>query len=250
MTRKASADKSDERIVIGRALMNACRFRHAGIASRLLERSVALDPDLGRRIDRWQGRQAFVEFLIQHPGSHWSGGPTEGREKTPWEAFVIRQLTSALDDDDLPAFRRWLEEEPWVLQPSFVHVQVGLIGRACYGKNREPFIAALLERDPALLRIEPPPRSSGHRLGARLRKCAPLPLLTRIWPLPDDLPHAAGTGNAAAVARWFDATGQPVLGSLTHHHPGSDPSFKACRPGLGTSDHAAGVWTSRSRGRF
>ena len=59
----------DERIVIGRALMNACRFKHAGIALRLLERAIALDPDLGRRIDRWQGRQAFVEFLIQHPGS-------------------------------------------------------------------------------------------------------------------------------------------------------------------------------------
>jgi hypothetical protein len=54
----------DERIVIGRALMSACRFRHAGVALRLLERAVALDPDLGRRIDRWQGRQAFVEFLI------------------------------------------------------------------------------------------------------------------------------------------------------------------------------------------
>src|SRR3989442_463870 len=104
---------SDEQIVIGRALMNACRFRHTGVASRLLERSVALDPDLGRRIDHWQGRQAFVEFLIQHPGSHWSGGPTEGRERTPWEAFVIRQLTSALDGNDLPAFRRWLQDEPW-----------------------------------------------------------------------------------------------------------------------------------------
>jgi hypothetical protein len=48
-------------------------------------------------------------------------------------------------------------------------------------------------------------------------------MLTRIWPLPDDLPHAAGTGNAAAVARWFDATGQPVLGSLGRHYPANDP---------------------------
>jgi hypothetical protein len=96
------ADGPDARIVIGRALMNACRFRHAGVASRLVERSVALDPDLGRRIDRWQARQAFVEFLIQHPAS-WA---TEGPETTPWQAFVIRQLTSALDGNDLPAFRR------------------------------------------------------------------------------------------------------------------------------------------------
>ena len=219
----------DERIVIGRALMNACRFKHANVALWLVERSVALDPDLGRRIDGWQSRQAFVEFLIQHPAS-WA---TEGPETTPWQAFVIRQLTSALDGNDLPAFRRWLQDELWVLQPSFVHVQIVMIQRACWQKNREPFITALLDCDPALLRIEPPPRSSAlvHALdygNARL-----LPVLTRIWPLPDDLPHAAGAGNATAVARWFDATGQPILESLARHHPGSDPNFKAADLGWG-----------------
>src|ERR1043166_7190313 len=222
-----------ERIVIGRALMNACRVKHTGIALRLLERSIALDPDLGRRIDGWRGRQAFVEFLIQHPGSDWNGGPAEGREEAPWEAFVIRQLTSALDDDDLPAFRRWLEEEPWVLQPSFVQDQAGLIGRASYGKNREPFIATLLEYGPALLGIKPPPRSSAIVWALDYGNAHLLPLLTRIWRLPADLPHAAGTGNAAAVARWFDATGQPVLGSLAHHRPGNDPDFKAADLGWG-----------------
>ena len=219
----------NERVVIGRALMNACRFKHTNVALWLVERSVALDPDLGRRIDGWQSRQAFVEFLIQHPAS-WA---TEGPETTPWQAFVIRQLTSALDGNDLPAFRRWLQDEPSVLQPSFVHVQIVMIQRACWQKNREPFITSLLDCDPALLRIEPPPRSSAlvHALdygNARL-----LPVLTRIWPLPDDLPHAAGAGNATAVARWFDATGQPILGSLAHHHPGSDPNFKGADLGWG-----------------
>lgn len=219
---RARLDEPNERIVIGRALLSACRFRHARVALLLLERAIALDPDLGRRIDRWQGRQAFVEFLIQHPGILW-----QGPETTPWEALVVLQLTSALDDDGLPAFRRWLEDEPWVLQPSFVHVQVGLIERASYGKNREPFIAALLEYDPALLRIKPPPRSSAIVWALDYGNAHLLPLLTRIWPLPDDLPHAAGTGNVAAVAWWFDASGQPVLGSLAQHHPGSDPNFKA-----------------------
>ncbi len=135
------AEGPDERIVIGRALMNACRFRHAGIASRLLERSVALDPDLGRRIDRWQGRQAFVEFLIQHPGSYWSGGPTEGPETTPWEAFVIRQLTSALDGNDLPAFRRWLRGRT-VGAPTIVRARADCDDRARQlGENGEPFIS-------------------------------------------------------------------------------------------------------------
>lgn len=219
----------NERVVIGRALMNACRFKHTNVALWLVERSVALDPDLGRRIDGWQSRQAFVEFLIQHPAS-WA---TEGPETTPWQAFVIRQLTSALDGNDLPAFRRWLQDEPWVLQPSFVHVQIVMIQRACWQKNREPFITALLDCDPALLRIEPPPRSSALVHALDYGNAHLLPVLTRIWPLPDDLPHAAGAGNATAVARWFDATGQPILGSLGRHYPGSDPNFKADDLGWG-----------------
>jgi hypothetical protein len=190
---------------------------------QLLERSVALDPDLGRRIDRWHSRQAFVEFLMQHPGSHWSGGPTEGPETTPWEAFVVRQLTSALDSHDLPAFGRWLQEEPWLLQPSFVHVQVGVIERACWGRNKEPFITALLEREPALIGTEPAPPSAAIVFALAYGNTHLVAVLTRIWPLPDDLPHAAGIGDAAAVARWFDAAGHPVLGSPAHHYPASDP---------------------------
>ena len=226
---KASADKPDARMVIGTALMNACRFRHAGIASLLVERSVALDPDLGRRIDRWQGRQAFVEFLIQHPASsaEW------GVEMTPWEAFAFRQLTRALDNNDLPAFGRWLQDEPNVLQPSFVNLQLAMVERACWEKNREPFITALLERNPALLRTDPPPPSSAIVHALSYGNAHLVRVLTRIWPLPEDLPHAAGTGNAAAVASWFDANGKPALGSLAHHYPGNDPLFKGADLGWG-----------------
>ncbi len=227
---RARLDESpEERNLIGRALLSACRFGHAGVALQLLERAVALDPDLGRRIDRWQNRQAFVEFLIQHPGSLWQKGP----EMEPWGAFVVLQLRSALDNDDLSAFRSWLEDEPWVLQPAFVHVQTGLIGPASYGKKKDAFIATLLERDPALLRIKPPPPSSALAWALDYGNAHLLPMLTRIWPLPDDLPFAAGVGNTAAVARWFDASGKPALGSPAHHHPGSDPDFNATDLGWG-----------------
>jgi hypothetical protein len=98
---------------------------------------------------------------------------------------------------------------------------------ACYEKDRAPFIVALLERDPAILHADPPPTSTWSLIVQALSygNSHLVPLLTRIWPLPDDLPHAAGMGDAAAVARWFDAAGRPVLGPLTHHYPHSDPQF-------------------------
>lgn len=214
------AERVDQQIVIGRAMLSACRFRHTGVALRLLERAIALDPDLGRRIDRWQSRPVFVEFLIQHPGALW-----QEPETTPWRTFVILQLASARDRADLTAFRRWLDDEPWVLQPSFTHVQAALIMPACYEKDREAFIVTLLDSDPALLHAEPPPPSPCIVQALSYGNARLIPLLTRIWPLPNDLPHAAGVGDAAAVARWFDGQGRPVLGSLEHHYPGSDPQF-------------------------
>jgi hypothetical protein len=50
-----------------------------------------------------------------------------------------------------------------------------------------------------------------------------LPLLTPIWPVPDDLPHTAGIGDFARVKRWFDDAGRPRLGSLAQHHPTNHP---------------------------
>jgi hypothetical protein len=222
------AEGLDERIVIGRALMSACRFKHRGIALRLLDRAIALDPDLGRRIDRWQGREAFVDFLMQHPGVLWHARP----EATLWEAFVFEQLGFALTNNDLPAFQRWLDDEPWVLQPRFVDAQNRFLVPASY-LNREAFIVALLERDPALLHAELPTGSSPIIQALSYGNAHLVPLLTRIWPLPDDLPHAAGTGNAAAVARWFDDTGKPALGSLSLHYPHSDPQFPRADLGWG-----------------
>jgi ankyrin repeat protein len=213
----------DDHIVIARSTMSACRFRHAAVALLLLERAIALEPELGRRIDRWQNRQAFVEYLIQHPGALWH----MRSETTLWEAFVQLQLGGARDRNDLPAFQRWLDDEPWVLQPSFMHAQIDLMLPACYEKNREAFIVALLDRDPALLHADAPPASRWPLLVQALSHGNGhlVPLLTRIWPLPHDLPHAAGVGDAAAVARWFDTSGRPALGSLANHYPHSDPQF-------------------------
>jgi hypothetical protein len=49
-------------------------------------------------------------------------------------------------------------------------------------------------------------------------------MLTPIWPLPDDLCHAAGVGDFARVRVWFDEAGRPRLGSLGQHYPANDSS--------------------------
>ena len=108
-----------------------------------------------------------------------------------------------------------------------------MIERACWSKHRESFITGLLEYGPALLRTDPPPPSSAVVHALSYGNAHLVPTLTRIWQLPDDLPHAAGTGNFAAVRHWFDATGQPVLGSLAHHYPGNDPLFNGADLGWG-----------------
>ena len=220
--RDDAEEQYNERSLIDRSLMTACRFEHAEVALQLLERAIALDPERGRRVDRSQGRAAFVEFLTRQPSILW-----QEPEMTPWQTFVALQLAHARDGNDLPAFRRWLDAESWVLGPSFVQLQTGLLLPACYEKDREAFIVALLERDPALLHADPPPAARSSLIAQALSygNAHLIPHLTRIWPLPNDLPHAAGVGNAAAVKRWFDASGQPVLGALSQHYPHSDPHF-------------------------
>ena len=44
----------------------------------------------------------------------------------------------------------------------------------------------------------------------------------RIWPLPHDLPHAAGIGDLTAVKGWFDEAGKPLLGDLANHSPANN----------------------------
>jgi hypothetical protein len=46
-------------------------------------------------------------------------------------------------------------------------------------------------------------------------------LLTRIWRVPDDLPHAAGMGHLARVQEWFDSAG--AVRNLDNQYPYNDP---------------------------
>ena len=48
---------------VNEAFVCACRFDHEAVASLLLERSIALDPELGKHIDGSAGRVAFIKAL-------------------------------------------------------------------------------------------------------------------------------------------------------------------------------------------
>ena len=145
------------------AFMSACRFKHTAVALLLLDRCIALDADLGRQIERWQGRAAFVAYLCEHY-------PTGAGSTPPWRTFVMRQLVEAMDEDRLPAFAGWLQDQPWLLAEDCSGFQVELLERAAE-KNRGAFIEALLDLGPAVLKR--------HRKCRRLRSFAHSTTATR-----------------------------------------------------------------------
>ena len=95
-----------------------------------------------------------------------------------------------------------------------------LIGNATLN-GRGEFVTALLDLDPAILRHQPPPPSQAIEFAVTYAHTDLIPVLTRIWPLPDDLPHAAGMGDLSRVKRWFDESGAPALGDAKNHYPAS-----------------------------
>jgi hypothetical protein len=199
----------------------ACRFKHEPVASLLLDRSVSLNAELGRQIDRSVGRAAFIRSLIEKASVDFGTATTIG----PWRTFVTGQLLAAIHEGDEAAFVGWLQREPWLLGDEFVWLQKQLIETATLN-DRESLIQALFERDPSILRRQPPPSSSALEIAFTYAKTHLLPLLTRIWPVPDDLAHAAGSGDLARVKRWFDDSGYPALGDLEQQYPRTSPHLR------------------------
>jgi hypothetical protein len=212
--RTALAENGNDPATVNEAFVCACRFDHKAVASLLLERSIALDPELGTHVDGSLGRLAFIEYFIEkRPGQATAVGP--------WKAFVMERVRRAAHDDDVAAFVSAVQQGRWLLGEAYVEFQAGLIGVATLN-DRGEIITALLDLDPALLRRQPPPHSQAIEFAFTYARTHLIPLLTRIWPLPDDLPHAAGMGDLARVKHWFDESGAPALGDLDHHYPYND----------------------------
>jgi hypothetical protein len=216
---RAALDENGNHLAtVNEGFICACSFEHEAIASLLLDRSIALDPELGKHVDASLGRPAFIRYFIEKGSVGFAHATAVG----PWKAFVMGQIKRAVHDRDLTAFVYGLQREPWLLGDAFVWFQAELIGVATLN-DREEFIVALLDLDPALLRRQPPPPSQAIEFAFTYANTHLLPVLTRIWPVPDDLPHAAGMGNLSRVKHWFDESGAPALGDLGNHYPYNDP---------------------------
>jgi hypothetical protein len=213
--RTALNENGNDLVAVNEAFLHACSYEHEAIASLLLERSIALDAELGKHVDEIGGRFAFIKHFVENRSQY------SPHAAGLWQRFLMRQIMLGVDGD-LTTFVSGLQREPWPLGEAYVGFQADLIGRATL-HDRGDFILALLDLDPALLRRQPPDQSSPFGLAFTYARTHLIPVLTRIWPLPDDLPHAAGMGNLSRVKQWFDESGTPALGDLDHHFPCNDP---------------------------
>jgi ankyrin repeat protein len=192
--------------IVNEALITACRFGHEAVALVLLDRSISLDPELGGHIDGSLGRVTFIETLIEKT-------PLDRATATtmlgPWELFAMGQIRRALDEGNLTTFVRAIQPDSWLLADEHVDFQRRLIEDAAV-KGRKEFVVALFDLHPAILRRQPPPPSQAIEHAMTYGNTNLIPLLTRIWPLPDDLPHAAGLGNLPRVKHWLAESGAPT----------------------------------------
>jgi hypothetical protein len=223
---RAMLDENDL-TAITEAFTTACSFEHESIASLLLDEAIARDPGLGALIDGSVGRLAFTKYFIENRPKH-------GTDVGLWKAFVMEHVSRAIyswsgsesslkerrGESDLAEFVSLLHREQWLLGEAFVEFQTQIIERAALQGQGE-FITALLDLNPAILRRQPPPASQAIEFAFTYANTHVIPVLERIWPVPDDLPHAAGMGDLSRVKKWFDDSGAPALGGVQNHYPSS-----------------------------
>ena len=87
--RTALDENRNDPAAVKEAFMIACRFEHEAVASLLLERFIAIDPELGKHIDENVGRPAFIRSLIKERAQvDFAHTPVAG----PWQAFLMGQV--------------------------------------------------------------------------------------------------------------------------------------------------------------
>ena len=78
--RAALEENGNDLAAVNEAFMCACRFEHEAVASLLLERSIALDPELGRHVDGSLGPPRFHQVLHRkRDPAHVAAASVRGR---------------------------------------------------------------------------------------------------------------------------------------------------------------------------
>jgi hypothetical protein len=203
---------------VNEAFVCACHFDHEAVASLLLDRSIALDPEVVMHLEGGTDRISFIKAFAK-------SDVEQVAELGLWRVFVMEEVRRTVHDRDVTAFVGRLARESWLLDEHHVRFQVEIIETASFNRDREQFIIALFDRNPAILRRQPPPPSKAIEWAFMYSNTHLLPLLTRIWPVPDDLPYAAGMGNLVRVKQWFDGSG--VIRNLDQHYPYNDPDARS-----------------------
>jgi hypothetical protein len=221
-------DPADDRLVVADALLYACRLNHRGVAAILLAKSIQLDPDLAQRLESWQGEKPFVEFLCDNRSGIFNDFDdralaSQDEPGMVWRQAMLLRVNQAMEQNDADQFRRLMRDEPYLLGPEFVDLQRRTIELATFSSCSD-IIKALLDANPAIKGANPPPKSGSIVYALECGNADYIPMLSAIWPIPIDLPHAAGIGDLEGVARWFDENGKLALGDTSRHYPGTTRS--------------------------
>src|SRR6476661_5300933 len=103
--RAALDQNGNDFATLNEAFARACSFKNETVASILLERLIALDPELGKQIDGNLGRPAFIKYFIETRAAAYA------RAAGPWKAFVMEEVSRAAHDGDVTTFVSTLQRE-------------------------------------------------------------------------------------------------------------------------------------------
>ena len=109
--RTALDENGNDLAAVNEALTIACGFEHEAVASLLLDRSIALDPELGTHVDGSVGRLAFIKYFIDNRPGHAADGRTvesvydgagqPGRQFLEWERDLSGLTKRGQRPDDI-----------------------------------------------------------------------------------------------------------------------------------------------------
>ena len=92
--RVALVESGNDLKTVNEAFVCACRFDRGAVALLLLERSIAIDPELGKHLDGGTDRVSFIKAFEKSDFAQVA-------ELGVWKVFVMEQVRRTVHDRDL-----------------------------------------------------------------------------------------------------------------------------------------------------